>query len=227
MKRLSKVVYLLLSLCIVVSGFASASESENIRNYGEKKGQAIALGTMRSEGNFGYSTFLYPPQLLLPKVCAGYLEKRYTKERMIADTKQELVYFEDRVIGFCAIYFVGDWMSKGTTDKTIPSDFAEYIFLENDKGDYVRCSKADVPLFSTVNIANKSVVVSIEFPIYYEKDSKQVSIFENTEYVEIVVGGLGLKNNRFRQKLPLYEVDDDIPQLLKEIFIELDMTTYP
>jgi len=227
MKKGSKVILLLLVFFIIFTGSAFTSEKEEIEDYASAMASALMVTHMKSEGNFMYCVVPTVPQHVIACDYPGYLEKRYTKKQIIEKAKSKLAVLEDKLSAVFLISFTGDLQSKGETDKEIPEDFAEYLFLENDKGDFVRCSKANIPMFNTANVINESIFVELEFPLNYEKNGKQVSILENTEYIEFVIGGLGFKENRFRYKLPLYKMGENIPQLLNELFIELDLTEYP
>lgn len=227
MKKGGKVILLSLVFFIIFTGSAFASEKEEIEDYASEITSTLMVTHMKSEGNFMYCIVPAVLQYEIAYDYPGYLEKRYTKKQIIEKVKSKLAALEDKLSTVFLISFTGDLQSKGETDKEIPEDFAEYLFLENDKGDFVRCSKANIPMFNTANVINETVIVELEFPLNYEKNGKQVSILENTEYIEFVIGGLGLKENRFRYKLPLYKMGENIPQLLNELFTELDLTEYP
>jgi len=227
MKIGGKIILLVLAFSIVFTGSAFASEKEEIEDYASAITLALMVTNMKSEGNFTYCVVPAVPQYIIAYDYQEYLEKRYTKKQIIEKVKSRLAVLEDKLSAVFFIGFAGDLQSKGETDKEIPEDFAEYLFLENDKGDFVRCSKANIPILNTVNVINESVVVELEFPLNYEKNGKQIPILENTEYIEFVIGGLGFKENRFRYKLPLYKMGENIPQLLNELFTELDLTEYP
>jgi len=212
---------------IIFTGSAFASEKEEIEDYASGITSTLMVTHVKSEGNFRYCVVPAVPQYMIAYDYPGYLEKRYTKKQIIEKAKNIYDITKNKLRVIFLISFTGDWQSKGETEKEIPEDFAEYLFLENDKGDFVRCSKANIPMFNTANVINESVVVELEFPLYYEKNGEQVSILENTEYIEFVIGGLGFKENRFRYKLPLYKMGENIPQLLNELFTELDLTEYP
>jgi len=46
-------------------------------------------------------------------------------------------------------------------------------------------------------------------------------------YIQFMVGGLGFEDNTFRYSLPIYEMNENIPDVLEELFIELGITEYP
>lgn len=224
------VITLFMSLIFFVfigSSEVFASEKEKIKDYASAITTPLMLTHTESGGNFRYCVVPLLPQYVIANTYPGYLEKRYTKKQIIEKVKEILAGRENKIIAGFFISFTGDWQSKGETDKKIPEDFAEYLFLENDKGDFVRCSKAVIPTFRTVNAINESVIVEFEFPLKYEKNGEQTSILKNTEYIEFVIGGLGFKENRFRYELPVYKMGENIPQLLRELFIELNLTEYP
>lgn len=226
--KINKKSLLILLLIFLLTGISSASIKDEIENYVKTRSLVLVASHTKSEGHF--KCFIVPavPQDLLAHTYLEYLEKRYSKKIILQKTKELLIVGKDKLDAVFSINFIGDWQSKGETSKEIPDDFAEYLFLENDKEDFTRCTKTDIPFGGNIiNTINNESIFRVTFALTYEKNGKQFSILEDTEYIEFVVGGLGLKDNRFRYRLPLFVITKNTPQPLKELFIELGLSQYP
>jgi len=214
---------------IIVSGHTSVKNE--IEKYASKLDYKLMLLHTKTEGNFLFYVAPIVPQHLLARTYLEYLEKRYSNERILKEAQLLIAPYKNKLPAVLLISFMGDWDSKGETSKTIPDDLADYLFLENDKGDYVHCLSAEIPFMeNTVNIINDIASITLSFSLTYEKEGKKQSILENTDYIEFVIGGLGFEDNRTRYDLPLFTVTDevlDIPESLKELFVNLGLTEYP
>lgn len=228
MKKIVKLLLVFLILATILPGASLASTKEEIEDFSSTITMGMMLIHMKSEGNFRYCVIPITPQHLIAQNYPDYLDKRYSKEKILQKAKAVVAELEGKLVALFLLNFTGDFTSKGETSKEIPDDFNEYVFVENDKGDFVRCIKADIPLMgSVVNYINDSVAIPLTFSLTYEKDGKQFSILENTEYIEFVVGGLGFKDNRFKYNLPLFKMIEQIPEPLKQLYTELGLQEYP
>jgi len=220
------IVALLLASILVGSTYASITDE--IEEYTGNLLASLMLTHTKIEGNFLFSIIPMTPQYLLAQTYPEYLEKRYSQERILKESRLLIAPYETILPAGLLVSLMGDWDSKGETSKTIPEDLSEYLFVENDSGDYARCLSADIPFMeNTVNVISDTASIAVKFSLSYERGGKQESILENTEYIEFVIGGIGFKDNRIRYELPLFVITEDLPEPLRELFIELGLTEYP
>lgn len=214
-----EIIYYLIMLSIVF--IVRNSFAQNLADdYTKKKILEIILSGLKDEGNFKFTVVPLPLELLVAQQYDEWEEKRYTYDEMILKAKAVQKQYENSVHALLAIYFIGEWDSKGETSKKIPEDIAEYIFLENDKGKALRCSQAIVPLMGgTVNYINESSQIHLEFPLRLKNTNE--SIFKDSEKIKFVVGGLGFKDNEIEYRLPFSELFLDAPTNIKNIYYDI------
>ncbi len=194
--------------------------------YWKNKMREFFNSRMRVEGNFKFMVVPTPAEWLIVFTYPQWEEKRYTYKEKVKEARNFKKEGEKNIYAVLVISFIGDWDSKGETSKKIPEDIADYIFLENDKGKFVRCSNAEVPLFGgTINAFNKTFTTPLEFPSKFP-DTKE-SIFAYTEKVKFVIGGLGFKNNEFEYKVPFSNLFSDAPPEIKEIYYDIGLWKRP
>jgi len=79
----SRVILLLVVFLIVFTGFVSASEKEEIKEYAVDIMSTLVFSHRKSEGNFNYCVVPILPQHLIAINYPTYLEKRYTKQQIM------------------------------------------------------------------------------------------------------------------------------------------------
>lgn len=189
--------------------------------YSKDKIAEFMFSRKKREGNFSLFVIPVPIELLIANAYPRWKEKRYSYEEMVLKAQELKKEFKkaygNNVRATLKISFAEDWDSEGKTSKKIPSDIAEYIFLENDRGKFVRCKKATVPpMGKVVNMFNKSSVIMLEFPTKLPDTNE--SIFKDAKKVKFVVGGLGFTNNKFEYELPFSKLFADAPPEIKKIY---------
>ena len=210
----------ILSLLIIFPEYCFTQNT--IETYYNSKIQEIMKSHYKREGYFTFSVMPMTIEWMIGQSYSNWLEKRYTKEEMISKAKALIKESEGSIHVMLTIAYLGDWNTEGETSKIIPSDIAEYIFIENEQGEYVRCEEADSPLGrSTVGIYNEISNISLKFPDAISDTGK--SIFNNSKKIRFVIGGLGFKDNQIEYDLPLSSLFLDSPQDVKEIYYEIGL----
>jgi hypothetical protein len=185
---------------------------------GYHKTKMMEIAVTRVEGNFSFAVMPFTLEYGIAMRYPEWKEKRYSYSRMVQESKDMISMMKNANVFYLVLNYTGDISSGGKTEIKIDKDIGEYIFLENDKGEYVQCRKADVPFLSMVCYFNDSVALTLIFPTKFPDTGK--SIFKNTKTLIVVVGGLGLKDNRFKFDLPFSMMFQDAPQHIKRLYYD-------
>ncbi len=111
--------------------------------------------------------------------------------------------------------------SDFTASLKIPSSFEDYLFLENDGGQFVRASSADLPMLKDLSAFNPAITVHVLFPASLPEEGGKL-IAEATKAVSLTVSGLSdTEDLRFEWTVPLRV--PEAPPSLQRIF---DMTDF-
>ena len=216
MKKRAVVGFILFFLVLVGQG-----KCTTVENYAAEYREEMMSTHVVTEKDFRFCVFPLTPQYVIMYNYSGYLEKQYTEDMIMGKAQETIILFEDKIIATLLISYIGESTSAQIE---IPDDFQEYIFLENDKGYYVRCEKVDIPsMGNVIDFFNDTTTITLYFPLMYKKEEQKLSILENTEYIEFIVGGLDFKENKIRYELPLFEMTEDIPVGLKALYEKLDL----
>lgn len=215
-----KFFYLAMFLIILIVNIAFGQDT--IKKYSEKKRNELMLSQLKREGNFAFVVMPYSVEIAIANSYSDWEEKRYSYKKKILKAKEIKNVYKNILHAFLFINFTGEWDSKGKTSLKIPDDIAEYIFLENDKGKFVRCNRASISLMAgTVNMFNESTAIPLEFSLKCPQTNE--SILKNTKKIKFKVGGLGFKNNKFEYEVPFSKLFSDAPESLKKIYYEIGL----
>ena len=202
--------FILIGVLVVT---ACAAYSQSAKDYSAQATQQLMRENLKEEGLFRYVVVPLPIDFLVITQYATWIEKRYSKERMIAEAKTLAEQAKGTLRAILLISFTGDFMSKGRTELKIPDDFAEYVFVENETGTYFPCAKADVPLMGgTVNSISDSTQVSLDFNV-------TDALYEGAKTMRFTIGGLELQDKTFEYQLPYSSNFQDCPKEIREILI--------
>jgi hypothetical protein len=194
-------------------------------DYGVEKIKSLALAHRIEEGNFVLAVVPRTPQIDVALVYPSWEEKRYSAAERIAKSKEIARLHDNKLMAVVYVVFSGDIMSQGETSKQIPDDFAEYVFLENDRGDAVRCTSATLPLFRSAGAMSREVKVDVEFADLKAPSGR--SVLEGAKELRFVVGGLGFKSKTIRYAAPLRGLFGDAPRELRELFAGVETGSAP
>ena len=191
--------------------------AESIEEYTQKKNTFFYEGNLRIEENFFYSLLPFTVEHAVLQAYPQWIEKRYTKKQMFEQAVGLKTESESKIVFLFILAYTGKMTTKGRTEVTIPDDFEEYVFLEQDKDTYVRCSKAEIPFMGqTINSFNDQTHATIVFP--KTMPDSNVSITDGVDSLNLVIGGLDLKHDTFEIPIPLSAVYQDAPEEIKEIY---------
>lgn len=211
MKRTSLLISILV---LAVAGVFA----DPVKDYCDTKMREMMFASLREEGHFLFS---FVPNPLEPLVLQNYptwVQKRYNEERRVQETKVLIEEMKGKIWGIFWVSFKGAWDSKGQTELKIPDDFQEYLFIENEKGDYWPCTKADIPFMgNTINLVNEDTTIMLEFPFPDELAAGGKVIFS--------IGGFDLENTTFVYELPFSDLFVDAPEEMKTLFYKAGIWT--
>jgi hypothetical protein len=205
-------------MLLVVLATEEVSSQTSVKEWSDAKMKELYLSQVTREGHFLVTVVPVGVEHLIALSYPGWVEKRYTQETIIQKAAAMKVSLEGRVNAVLIAKFTGDIMSSGKTDLSIPRDLAEYVFLENDAGGYVRCEQADIPVISTVNMLNQSVSIQLAFP-----NDATSTIFAETREVTFQAGGLGLEKNRFSWPWPFHSLYANAPIELRSLYVAIGL----
>lgn len=204
-----------LFIILLVSGVCQNLFSQIApEDYSNGKMVELMKKYIKIEGEFVYSLIPIPAEYLIAQSYPQWKEKRYDEKMMVSLSKGIITMYGNDFHAMLMIGFTGDW--KSDKDKKIPKDFAEYIFLENTNGEFTRCRKADIPMYSTINIVNKNASIHLVFPTELPDTSRLVT--DGMDKIFVVVGGIGIKNNKFEFDMPISLLYLDAPKVLKDLY---------
>lgn len=190
---------------------------EMVNDYQVKFGKKIGAMDYIQEGNFQIYALLMPVQWRILSVYHNCLEKRCNDEEIIKEMQELFSYLGKKLYFEVGVRFVGGQFNY---DKlSIPDNFENYIFLENDKGDFLRPLNFETKNLSSdeANWLNEEVSFRVDFPETYEKDGVEKSLLEG-KYIKVVINGLGFNNNSIKYELPLSGLFADAPTEIKQLF---------
>jgi hypothetical protein len=202
------------SLVLLFIAFvATSASSQSVKDYASDKALSYMQESMKQDGLFRFAIVPISIESLVLDQYPRWLEKRFSKDRIITEVKNLVTKSKGKMVAFFFIKFVGDWMSKGKTDLTIPDDFSEYVFIEDDSGNYFPCTKAEVPIMeSSVNMVNDTSQVVLEFSV-------DETMFANSTKLVFSIGGLDLPDKTFSFDLPLSSRFQDCATEIRDLFV--------
>jgi uncharacterized repeat protein (TIGR02543 family) len=105
-----------------------------------------------------------------------------------------------------------------TSSFTIDPNFFNYLFLDNNAGDFLRVSDYSVASPVQVSISNPIY----EFWVIFGKDQKERdAFFNNSKEIYLTVTDFGFEGKKLPFNLPLAEIFEDMPDETKEILNSL------
>jgi hypothetical protein len=184
------------------------------QQYYEQKIVAMVRDHHVTNGNFTMSVVPMPQELAIAGEYPKWAEKRWTDAQMLEQIEREKAAYAGNVHAVLTVVFVGDLYSTGRTQFQIPDDIAEYIFLENDRGQAVRCSRAVLPLMRMPGPFTEQVNVQLEFAGV----TREHPDFLDTKSLRFVVGGLEFEQNAVVYRSPLSDLFADAPEVLRALY---------
>lgn len=181
--------------------------------YYDEKIKAMFLDHMAANGNFKMSVIPLPPIFQIAGQYRSWAEKRRDPAEMMVLADEVRAHNTDLLMASLTLIYVGDMFSSGRTSIDVPQDIADYVFLENDRGQAVRSSRAVLPLMRSAGAMTKQVVVHFEFA-GIERSHPD---FFDTESIRFVVGGLDLADHTITYRYPLDDVFADAPEAILKL----------
>ena len=102
--------FILIGVLVVT---ACAAYSQSAKDYSAQATQQLMRENLKEEGLFRYVVVPLPIDFLVITQYATWIEKRYSKERMIAEAKTLAEQAKGTLRAILLISFTGDFMSKG------------------------------------------------------------------------------------------------------------------
>ncbi len=196
----------------------STSKALRAESYYSSKLRQIISETSVFEGNFVITVIPLTEELTAAKVYAKMSKEGHSRQEIREEIKKK-TQKEKKLIAIITVKFKGDSLSQAPTAISLPEDLSKYIFVENDRSNFVPCKIAR-PAVEQVDSDQSSAVIPLVFHTEYQKGKKEHNILEDTEYIEFVVGGLGFSNNRIRYDTPLSDLCKDASQDIKSLWEE-------
>ena len=187
---------------------------EDPRDYLDQKIIAMFMDHHATNGHFKFSVVPITPELWVAGEYPQWSEKRFTPQQMEQRVDEQLPIFDDSVLAILTIVFVGDLFSTGRVQFEVPEDICEYIFLENDRGQSLRCSRATLPLMRMPGPFTKQVNIDVEFGNLRSAEPD----FFDTKSLKFVVGGLDFRHNEITYPYPLSDLFGDAPEALRALY---------
>lgn len=106
----------------------------------------------------------------------------------------------------------------GLSSFTIDPSFFEYMFLDNDKGDFLRVGNHSVVRAKTVDAYNKVLEFWVTFG---ENDEERKKFFQDSKTVSISVTDFGFEGQIISYALPISGMFSDMPKEPKEILTSI------
>lgn len=106
----------------------------------------------------------------------------------------------------------------GLSSFIIDPSFFEYMFLDNDKGDFLRVGNHPVVRAKTVDAYNKVLEFWVTFG---ENDEERKKFFQDSKTVSISVTDFGFEGQVISYELPISGMYSDIPKEPKEILTSM------
>ena len=200
--------------------FGGLIYSDTVEDYFDKKSNELLHEYMHQEELFAYSLIPMPYEYQIIYEYTEWQKKRHSKEKMVEKAQALLnsqLHKENLLFQFM-IQYTGDLFSEGKTEVDFPDDLQEYIFLENDSGDYVRCNKLAGNIVEYGSVGATSLIESGDLTIQFPKKlNKNTLITDNTNYIKVVFEVSDLDKNEFVYIVPLSEKWSDMPEEVKNI----------
>ena len=102
----------------------------------------------------------------------------------------------------------------GLSSFTIDFSFFDYMFLDNDKGEFLRVSSHTIGRVKTVDASNTVLEFWVTFG---ENEEERKEFFQGSESVSISVSDFGFEDQTINYPLPLSKMFLNIPKEIKEI----------
>lgn len=106
----------------------------------------------------------------------------------------------------------------GLSSFTIDPSFFEYMFLDNDKGDFLRVGNHPVVRAKTVDAYNKVLEFWVTFG---ENDEERKKFFQDSKTVSISVTDFGFEGQVISYELPISGMFSDMPKEPKDILTSM------
>ncbi|MCD6459435.1 hypothetical protein J7L67_02055 [bacterium] len=191
---------------------------QTVDEYVSKKIQE-SYKNIKKNGNFA---LLCLPGTLEFGIAGNYntwQEKRFDNKRILQEIDTLKNETNNNIYIVIQVSFIGDATGDEIKSLKIPKDIQDYIFLENNNGLFIRCSKAEISGYNyTVNQFTDHIQIALKFPTIHPETNE--SIFNDTETIKVIVGGLGFEDHTFEYKLPLSDYYLDAPDVLKKLYYE-------
>ena len=186
--------------------------SADPRTYAEDKIVAMVKDHLATNGNYRMSVVPMTRELAIASAYPKWAEKRYDDATMIELARAEEGLFADTMYAVLTVVFVGDVLSGGK-QLELPEDLADYLFLENDRGEAIRCSRATLPFMRLVGPFSEQANVELQFD-----GLRRNPDFLRTKTLKFVIGGLSFAENEIVYDYPFTELFADAPPPLPRLY---------
>ena len=125
------------------------------KSWATKKTEELGVETGVKEGNFALAVALYTEEVAISEGYEEWVQKRYSKTRMVEEAKRVIQGRGKEFRAILIIGFGGNFLSEGKTLIDIPTNLNEYIFAENERGEYLRCTNTgNISWLRSVGVLN-------------------------------------------------------------------------
>jgi hypothetical protein len=149
----------------------------------------------------------------------SWQKKRYNSKLIIENSK-DIIYFvnRNRLSNLIILYNAHDEQSFNEFKYSL-DDIQDYIFLENDKGEFLRCSRINLEwedYIAGTSTFGQSVILFEPF------SDDGVDIFKDSKTMTYVLSGICDEDIRITYDLPLSEYAyKDAPKKIKDLWQEI------
>jgi TonB family protein len=146
----------------------------------------MAVNRRSSASSLTVLGLIIPPQLHIATESIGWMQKRLSEAEIRLAISGATDIYKNSIPALVDLRLSED-AEPGFSFK-VPKDIKDYLFLENDTGDFVRCSEASIPALGLVNLINPSVTLTVAFPSELPDGTPLIS--DTTRSVVLVVSAL-------------------------------------
>lgn len=186
--------------------------------YFDQKMQRIMASHLLGDENFYAVVIPITDQYIVASHYKEWVRQGYREGQMVNLAKEAVSQAQGKFYVFLRIGLAGGVSPTGRQSVALPANLEESVWIVTDRGDTLHCEKAEVPFARAVGLLNLEVDATLVFPTTLKKGGRERDILQEANFIDFVVKGLGFKKDRIRYRLPLSQLFDDAPEVIKRLF---------
>jgi hypothetical protein len=199
-------------------GFGLVKTSAADTTYFDKKIQQIMAFHLLSEESFYLFVVPITDRYIIASQYKQWVAQGYREEEMVNLSKEAVSRVEGKLYVFLRAGLAGGVVSTGRQAVVLPENLKDSVLVVTDRGDTLRCEAAEVPFARAVTLLNPEVEAALIFPTTLKKGGRERDVLREATSIEFVIKGLGFKRDRIRYALPLSQLFEDAPEVIKRLF---------